>query len=111
MHRVQQPMLSVSSSLSCDCSIGVCSVSAMIRVRVLVRAGLCAGTPLFSFLFFLLCLLLLLTATDTTTMRVDHCYACVVMMYACTRCVCTPMYVQPIGTRAIEQHVCVDHFY
>ena len=55
MRRMQQPMLHFTSSLSCDfvISIGVCSVCAMVRVRVCrwVRAFVC-WNPTFQLFVF-----------------------------------------------------------
>ena len=54
MPRVKQPMLHVSSSISCDlCYISVCPVCAMIRVRVCRCVQVCALEPQISaFRFF-----------------------------------------------------------
>ena len=42
---------------------------------------------------------------------VDHCHTCVVMTYACMRCVCAPCTYSHGTTAIASQQLCVVHFY
>ena len=107
MRRVQQPMLHVPSSISCDYIIWVFCVCYDTCARVKVRACLCAGTPHFSFLIFFALLAAAYSYGHRYFTCVDHC------MFGddvCMRFVCA-LWTFSHGTPAIAPQVCVDHFY
>ena len=85
-------------------------MSAIIHVRVCRWVRVCVLDPHISAFRFFVLLAAAYSYGHYYYARVDHCYACLVMMYACTRCVCAPCTCSN-GTTAIAQQDCVDHFY